>query len=218
MTYTATRGSAIDVRPEVLREPIRIAGAACAFGGLALAVGAVSTQILQASTSVSDQLWRYPWGTRAAVINWSVWGLMEAFVLVGVLAWGRSGAAGPSRSARVGLALAVVGTLAIVAGHVASIAVRSETVDDTGAQLVGGVFALGTVLSAAGLLTAGWCTLRAGVWHGWRRFVPLSIGVVTVALIPLQLTAALPTAVAVYALGFVALGVALMQTRPVPER
>src|SRR4051794_13279133 len=167
---------------------MRTAGAACAFGGLVLAAGAVATQTMQASTTVSDELWRYPWGTRAAVINWSVWGLMEVFVLLGVLAWRRSGAAGPGRAARVGLALAAVGTACIVAGHVASIAVRSQTIHDTSAQLVGGVFGVGTLLSAAGLLIAGWRTLRAGIWHGWRRFVPLSIGVIAVALGALQFT------------------------------
>jgi hypothetical protein len=65
------------------------------------------------------------------------------------------------------------------------------------------------VLSAVGLLLAGWATLHAGVWRHWRRFVPFAIGLVTVALIGLQFTKALPTGVAVYSLGFVAFGVAL---------
>ena len=69
------------------------------------------------------------------------------------------------------------------------------------------------MLSAVGLVLAGWATLRAGVWQDWRRFVPLTIGVVTFALIGLQFTKALPTGVAVYSLGFAALGLALMQER-----
>jgi hypothetical protein len=39
--------------------------------------------------------------------------------------------------------------------------------------------------------------------------VPFAIGLVTVALIGLQFTKALPTGVAAYSLGFVAFGVAL---------
>ena len=213
MTRTTSSTSVIDVGPKPRADRIRTGGAVCAVGGLALAAGAVATQIAQASTSVSDQLWRYPWGSRTAVINWVIWGSMEALVLVGVLAWRRSGAAGSGRAARVGLPLAAIGAALIVVGHFASIPVRNQTIHDTGAQFVGGIFGVGTVLSAVGLVLAGWATLQAGVWRDWRRLVPLAIGVVTVALIGLQFTKALPTGVAVYSLGFAALGVALMQGR-----
>jgi hypothetical protein len=213
MTRTATDTGAIDVGPKPRADQVRTAGTACALGGFALFAGAVTTQIIQASTSVSDQLWRYPWSSRTAVIAWAVFGAMEALVLTGVLAWQRSGVAGSGRAARVGLPLAAVGTALIVVGHFASIPVRNQTIHETGAQLVGGIFGAGTVLSAVGLVLAGWATLRAGVWQDWRRFVPLTIGVVTFALIGLQFTKALPTGVAVYSLGFAALGLALMQER-----
>ena len=92
--------------------------------------------------------------------------------------------------ARVGLPLAAVGTALIVVGHFASIPVRNQTIHETGAQLVGGIFGAGTVRSAVGFALAGWATLRAGVWQDWRRFVPLAIGVVTFTLIGLQFTTA----------------------------
>jgi hypothetical protein len=212
MTRT-TDSRVIDVGPKPRADQVRTAGAACALGGLALFAGAVTTQIIQASTSVSDQLWRYPWSGRTAVIAYVVFGAMEALVLAGVLVWQRSGVAGSGRAARVGLPAAAVGTAFIVAGHFASVPVRNQTIHDTGAQLVSGIFGAGTVISAVGLALAGWATLRAGVWQDWRRFVPLTIAVVTVALIGLGLTKALPTGVAVYSLGFVALGLALMQER-----
>lgn len=213
MTRISTDTRVIDVGPKPRVDQVRTAGAACALGGVVLFAGAVATQISQASTSVSDQLWRYPWSDRTAVISYVVFGVMEAFVLLGVLAWQRSGVAGSSRAARVGLPIAVVGTALIVAGHFASLPVRNQTIHDTGAQLVSGIFGAGTVVSAVGLVLAGWATLRAGVWQNWRRFLPLPIGVVTVALIGVGLTKALPTGVALYALGFAALGVALMQDR-----
>jgi hypothetical protein len=211
MTRTTTPTAVIDIGPQQSADRIRAGGAACAVGGLVLAAGAIATQIVQASTSVSDQLWHYPWSSRTAVIAWAIFGTAQALVLVGVLAWRRSGVAGSSRAARIGLPLAAIGTLLVVAGHFASMPVRDQTIHDTGAQLVGGVFAVGTVLSAAGLLLAGWATLRAGIWPDWRRFVPFCIGVATVALIGLQFTKALPTAVAVYSLGVTTLGLALRQ-------
>jgi hypothetical protein len=213
MTRTATNSHVIDVGPKPPTDQIRTAGAACALGALVMFTGAVTTQIIQASTSVSDQLWRYPWSSRAAVIAWAVFGAMEALVLTGVLAWQRSGVAGSGRAARVGLPLTAVGTALIVVGHFASVPVRNQTIHETGALVVGRIFGAGTVLSAVGLALAGWATLRAGVWQDWRRFVPLSIGVVTFALIGLGLTKALPTGVALYSLGFAALGFALMQER-----
>ena len=213
MTRTTTGTDVIDVGPKPQADSLRTAGAACVVGGLALAAGGITTQIVQASTNVSDDLWRYPWSSGAAVIGWAIFGTMEALVLSGILAWRRSGVAGSGRAARIGLPLAAIGTLLIVAGHFASMPVRNQTIHDTGAQVVSGVFGVGTVLSGVGLVLAGWATLQAGVWRDWRRFVPLGIGVVTVALIGVQFTKALPTGVAVYSLGFVAFGVALMQGR-----
>src|SRR5436190_1736207 len=80
--------------------------------------------------------------------------------------------------------------------------------------IVAGVFAAGTVLSAIGFLLVGRATLATGAWHGWRRFTPLATGVWAVALLGLQFTHALPTAVGVYGLCFVAIGVALSTTAP----
>jgi hypothetical protein len=68
------------------------------------------------------------------------------------------------------------------------------------------------VLVAIGLLLAGWATLREGYWVDWRRFTPIAAGASAIALIPLQLTPALPSAVAAYGLSFVAIGVALRGT------
>lgn len=213
MTPTTTTRTAIDVGPKRPVDQIRSAGVACALGGLVLATGGVTGQILQASTSVSDELWRYPWSERAAVLAWAAFGSAGVLLGVGILAWRRSGVAGSGRAARVGLPLAALGTLLIAAGHFACIPVRDHTIHDTSAQLVGAVLFVGSVLSAAGLLLAGRATLRAGVWQDRRRFVPISAGVATVALIGLAPTKAMPTGVALYALGFAALGLALARTR-----
>jgi hypothetical protein len=213
MSQVTTTARVIDVGSKSRKGTVSPAGALCALGGLVLAVGAIATQIIQASSSVSDQLWHYPWSSHTAVIAWSLFGTMEALILVGVLALGRSGAAGSGRPARFGIPLASLGTLCIIAGHFASIPVRNQTIHDTGPQIVGAVFGIGTLLIAVGFVVAGWATVSAGVWRDWRRFVPLGIGVVTVALGGLQFTKALPAGVAVYSLGFVALGIALMLDR-----
>src|SRR4051794_14993473 len=199
MAHTAREGAGMERR-------MGLAGVA---GGTVLAVGAVAAQVAQASTTVSDQAWSYPWSSGTSIAVSAVWGAADALLVVGLLGLRRSGAAGSSRAAGAGLWLALAGTALILAGNLGSIPVADQTGDDPGPQLVGGLFGLGTILTAAGLLLAGRATLRAGRWHGWRRLTPLATGVSALVLIGLQFTKLLPTAVAVHALCFVAIGLAL---------
>jgi hypothetical protein len=200
--------------PHHTQRAARLAGGACIVGASVIIVGAFMTQIAQASTDVSDELWRYPWSSGTAAVFSLVSGLAQVLLVVGVLGLARSGAAGRSRGAKVGLAAAAVGTALVAIGEFTSIPIRNETIHDGWPQLVGGVFAAGTVLTAIGFLLVGGATLRAGAWHGWRRFTPLATGVWALALVGLQFTGALPTAVGIYGLCFVAIGVALSTTAP----
>lgn len=50
--------------------------------------------------------------------------------------------------ARVGTALALAGTAALVAGELATIPFRDQHLDDTGPAIVGSVFGLGVLLTA----------------------------------------------------------------------
>jgi hypothetical protein len=191
----------------------RSMGLAAVAGGSALVAGGLVTQVVQASTTVSERAWTYPWSSGTSIAISALWAVAQALLVAGLVGLRRSGVAGATRAAGVGLRLAIAGTALIVAGHLGSIAVADQTVDDTGPQLVGGLFGLGTVLTAVGLILAGRATLRAGLWHGWRRVTPLATGACALALMGLQFTKALPTAVAVYSLCFVAVGIAL-STRP----
>jgi hypothetical protein len=191
----------------------RKSGLALIAGGSVLAVGGVVTQVVQASTTVSDQQWSYPWSSSAAAAISAVWAVAQALLVFGLVGLRRSGVAGPGRAAVVGPALAIAGTALILGGHLASIPVSDQTLDDAGPQAAGALFGLGTLLTAAGMLAAGRATLHAGVWHDWRRFTPIATGVWSVALLGLQFTKALPTAAAVFALCFVLLGAALVGRR-----
>jgi hypothetical protein len=191
---------------------IRVAGRACAIGAMLGVVVGAATQAVQASTDVPKGQWSYPWWSGASVGFWLVAALAHALIALGVIGLRRSGVAGSTRAARYGLTAALGGAALIVAGHLVSIPIRNQTTDDTWPQIVGGVFGIGTILVAIGLLLAGWTTLRERNWDDWRRFTPLAAGTWSLALIPLQLTPVLPSAVAVYGLCFVAIGVALSGT------
>jgi hypothetical protein len=186
-------------------------------GAAATAIGGLLVQVVvQPATAVSDERWSYPWSSSALVPISILWASLHVLVFIGVLGFARSRLAGASRGAHIGLVLALAGTALLFVGELASIAVRNQRVDDTGAQIVGAMFGAAILLTAAGFLAAGIATLRARLWRGWRLYTPLSLGIWTTALLGLNMTKALPTAVAVYGFCLLAFGIALY-TQPTPE-
>jgi hypothetical protein len=188
------------------------AGAATAVSGAVLAFG------IQPATNLSVDFWRYPWSSSGAFVAFSVFSaVLHGLVVAGLLAFGRSGAAGRSRAATSGVVLAVAGTTLVLVGELASIPICDALGDDTSAGIVGAIFGVGSVASTIGFLLAGRATLRAGVWHGWRRFTPLATGIWLVVLTPVALTA--PTllhgGVGVYGLCLLVMAIAL-HTEPTP--
>ena len=187
------------------------ASAATALAGAVLALG------LQTTTSLSDDFWRYPWSSSGAFVAFSVLSaVLHGLVARGLLAFGRSGAAGRSRAASAGVVLATTGTLLFLVGEIASIFIRDARVDDASALFVSVFFGLGAFVSMIGFLLAGRATARAGVWHGWRRLTPLATGVWLVILNPIP--AAAPTllhgAVGIYGLCLLAVAIAMYTAEP----
>lgn len=183
-----------------------VAGAATAIAGAVLQFG------IQPSTDLSDDMWRYPWSSSGAFVAFSVVSaVLHGLVIVGLVAFGRSGAAGRSRVATTGVVLAVAGTALLLAGELASIPIRDAEISDTSAGIVGAVFGVASIASMVGFLLIGWATLRAGVWHGWHRYTPLATGVWLVVLTPVSLAAPdlLHGGVGVYGLCLLAMAIAL---------
>ena len=202
-------------RPDT--KSLRTAGISCIVGAAATTLGGIVVQgIIQPATTVPDHRWSYPWSSGALVPVSILWASLHVLVFVGLLGFARSGVAGHTRSARLGTTLTLVGTALLFVGEIASILIRDQRTDDTGAVIVGAIFALAILLTAVGFLAAGIATVRARLWQGWRRFTPLTAGIVTFALLGVNATKALPTGVAIYGLCLLALGVALY-TRPTPE-
>lgn len=204
-------------RPE--RNSIRKGAALFMVAGAATAVaGAVLFFGMQPVTDLSDEMWRYPWESSGAFVAFTIFSaFLHALVAVGIVAFGRSGAAGRSRAATAGVALAAAGTALLLVGELLSIPIRDAQVDESSATPVGAVFGVAGTLSMIGFLVLGWATLRAGIWHDWRRYTPLVTGVWLFAMT--ALSAAFPTAlhgmVGVYGLGLLAIAVALY-TDPIP--
>jgi hypothetical protein len=193
----------------------RAALAGLAGAAITAAGGIVVQAAVQPSTSVSDDMWSYPWSSAGLVRFSLVAALAHLLVLVGLIGFSRSRAAGRGRVARFGQVAALTGTSLLLAGELASILVRHERTDDTVAIIVSAVFGVGALSSAVGFLALGRETLRAGRWQGWRRLTPLVLGIWCIPLLGLSPTKALATGVAVYGLLLLALFAALY-TAPAP--
>ena len=179
--------------------------------------GALLTAVYRGSSSVSEDQLSFPWQGATALATSLIWGAAGALLVVGLVAFARTGAPAGGRG-RAGARLAVAGGAVFVAAHGVSVFAYDASTDDAVAIVAMSLFGVGTLLQATGLLAAGVATLRSGVWSGWRQATPLALGVWMILMIPLQFTAALPVAVGVYALGIIALGVALLDATPATHR
>ena len=195
--------------------PMQKAAIALIAGAIIHAVAGIVGQVVQASTLVSDDMFRYPW-TSAELVAVS---LVEAFAFglgrVGLAGLRASGVAGLTRAARTGLGVALAGSVLFVVAQLASIAVRDQYSDQGAAGAVGGLFGLATLLLGAALLAAGVAARRARRWEGWRPSAVLACGLWTLAMLGIVLTPFMPLAITVMGLLQAAIGAGLL-TRPTP--
>lgn len=139
------------------REPgrVRPAGLAALVGGVAwLVVGLASVGVDLGDRAVF---------TAVEV----VWIVVHVLLLVGLLGLYWSGAAA-GRLGQIGIGGAVLGRLVFLAAEVHALA-RGD--DETP------LLPAAAVLTAVSMVLAGVAVVRSGRWAGWRRLVPLAVGV-----------------------------------------
>ena len=195
--------------------PTQKAAVALIAGATIHAIAGITTQIVQASTEVSDDLVRYPWTSDAYVTLSLVEALAFGLGIVGFAALRASGVTGPTRAARVGIGIALAASALFVVAQLASIAVADQHVDDDAAGAVGAMFGLATLLVGAGLTAAGVAARRAGRWESWRPTALLACGLWTLAMLGIVLTPVMPLGITVMGLLQAAIGAGLL-TRPTP--
>jgi hypothetical protein len=208
-------GVPVTTLKELEMRPTQKAAIALIAGAIIHAAWGIVGQVVQASTEVSDDLFRYPWTSDAYVALSVVGALAFGLGIVGLAALRASGVAGPTRGARIGIGLALAGSALFVVAGLASIPVRDQLRDEGAASAVGGLFGLATLLLGAGLAAAGVAARRAGLWEGWRPTALLACGLWTLAMLGIVLTPLMPLSVTVMGLLLAAIGVGLL-TRPTP--
>jgi hypothetical protein len=197
-----------------LAAPSRITRAAriCFWGGLIGAAQAVV--LLLVPPVVGPERFSYPFDATGYVLAQLSFAAQHLLLLPGVLAllW----AAGPaSRTVRPALATAFVGMGLLVMMELVALAVAGAAMTDPSAVLVSALYGIPTLLIGAGLLVGGIGIVRARLWDGWRRWVPLVTGAyVFVVLLPGLMAPfwAGRVVIGVWMLLFAALGVALLRS------
>ena len=194
--------------PEADRHPVRnetpssvgvtrIAVAAIVAGivGALIAVGQVAVP-----PAVPPERFSYPLdGVPFAVVQVVLF-LHHVVIAAVVLAVFHAGAAGSRRSGRVGATIGAAGLVLLGLQELVAILVGGETGDTALVGLVGTGYGLFSILLGVGLVLLGIAVVRARRWSGWRRGLPLVVGIYM--FVPLT-----PSVLGPYWLGMLALGV-----------
>lgn len=208
--HTATETALEPTRRNHRRSPLVRPGVLVVVAGAVFADGALLTAAYRSASPVPEDRLSYPWSGATAVTTSIVWGLAQALLTLGLVAFARFGPVA-ARAGRRGAWTAVTGSGLYVVAHLVSIAFHDAEMDDPGAMVALTCFGVGTLLVAIGMLVAGRDVRRIGTWDGWARQVPLLLGIWMVVMIPLQFTPALVVAVGVYAALTIAFGVAMIE-------
>lgn len=152
-----------------------LAGQLCLWMGL---LGAISGLVLAAvPPSVSPDRYSYPLdaGAWRAAQLW--FGVQHLGLLAGLLALGRSGAAGSGRLASSGHLLSVGGLGLLTLTEFAAIGAATAPTTGAWADAMNTLYGVSTLGTGLGLLLLGTAVVRAGRWSGWARWLPLALGV-----------------------------------------
>jgi hypothetical protein len=132
---------------------------------------------------VAEQLVSYPFTTAGFYIAQG-WFFIHHFGLLLVLvALALSGAVGKSSFARAGAWAAVIGMVALALSELLAMRYADWPSDTANAGLMGTCYGIAVTVIGFGMLAAGVGVLRAGAWRGWRRWMPLAIGIATFAVV-----------------------------------
>lgn len=168
---------------------VRIAGVLCAVGGAGWLV---------------NGLWASAMGSpegAAFVVAEVLWIVIQSLLLIGVIGLALSGAA-PGWLGVSALGVVLLGRAEFVVAEVHSLAIGEESL----------LLPLGALITVAGMTLVGIAVLRARRWEGWRRFMPLLVGLYPfVAMFPLVFVISEPSylSIAGWGLPWILLGYAL---------
>ncbi|MGN9913878.1 hypothetical protein ACTMTJ_40720 [Phytohabitans sp. LJ34] len=121
--------------------------------------------------AVDDSVYSYPFTATGFTIAQVVLTIRDLGLAVLLIALGTSGAVGRSWLGRIGIAGSVLAMVGLAAMEIVSLAAKDST--DT----VGAGYGLASIAAGLFLILTGIAVLRAKTWTGWRRYLPLALGI-----------------------------------------
>ena len=151
------------------------------LGWICLAAGlvgmAAAVFLILVDPAVSEDRYSYPLtpGGFAAI---QVFFFVHHFgLLAGLYGLWRSGAVGASRLGRWGSWGAIAGMGLLTVTELVAIAGADSAWPSARTDMIDRLYGVSSVLLGVTLVMAGIAVLRAGQWQGWRRLLPLLLGV-----------------------------------------
>lgn len=213
-TGIKTDGAAIDRATEAraLRTLV-FSGWVCLVAGI---LGLASAIILiGVEPSIGADHFRYPF-TPGAFAVVQVWFFVQHLGLVaGIYGLWRSGVVGTSRLGWLGAWGAIVGMGLLAVTELVAISGSDSVYPSARTDMIGSLYGISSILIGVTLIMAGIAVIRTGRWRGWRRVVPLILGVyVFVPLVPALVASYVLARLGIggWMLGFALLGSALIGT------
>jgi hypothetical protein len=163
--------------------PSPVAGLICLVGAvIGLAQGLF---LLFVTPSVGADRYSYPFTPTGFTIAQLSFAVQHLMLLVGVVALCRTSWTRRSRLAVVGFWIAAAGFLLLTAMEVFALTAANAATDSPEAELVISLYGIPTIICGIGLLIGGIGFARASGLTGWRRWLPLVLGIyVFVPLMP----------------------------------
>ena len=188
----------------------RRGGIALIAGALLTIAAAVLSAIVHGSSSVPDDLVRYPFSHHAFVPFTVFAAACHLLMLAGVVDLARGHVAAASKTGRIGLQCVIAGLMLLFVCEWLQLPFADQHTSNTGPTIVDSGFGLATLLLAGGMIAVGVATLRQPSWGSWRQYAPLICGLLSLVVIPIQFTSVLWLGITVFSAGYLVLGVAAL--------
>ena len=190
---------------------IRRAGLLCFFAAMIGAASGVFLAFIQ--PAVPENQWSYPLDVTAFTAIQVWFALQHVGLLLGLFALRWAGALGQSNLGHIGHLAAVTSMIGFAVTELVAIVAAQETKGSPLVGIFGAAYGVFSIVLGAALVVEGIAVLRARVWQGWQRWIPLALGMwVFVPLLPALALSFLGArlAIAGWMLLFAALGWVLM--------
>jgi hypothetical protein len=155
-------------------------GKAGRIGVVTGAAGAAAAGIMLAWPAQSDRsLLIHPFTRNGFFVAQSLFFVHHIGLVITVVALARSGAVGSGKIVRGGAWLAVLGMTALTLAELNTMRYVDWDFEKANASAMGATYGVACNAIGVGMVIAAVGVVRARVWSGWRRWVPLAIGIAT---------------------------------------